>query len=139
MPVNIRHQRVEKEWKAMLDARWKELEGCSLEEARDKYLQYCFQLPFYGYHLFPVTHYSDWRMPQDVFIAINYTGIFFVSADKDVYNSFSYLELRSHTSTPYALKLSFDNNLSIEVKSDKGDEIISLIIDYKFLELSKED
>jgi hypothetical protein len=109
----------------------------SVQDARDMFMQIVRQLPFYGFHLFPITHSSNWNMPQSVYIGINLAGIFFLSATKQVYRSFSFLDVVSHVSTPYVIQLAFEGGQSILCKTICGDEITSLLIDYKYAELKK--
>lgn len=115
------------------------LVGVGKEEAKNMFLQFCTQLPFYGFHIFPVKHHSSsWKMPTDVFIAIHISGIFFLSAGKEVFYSFPFIAAQTHTATPFTLLIGFDNNQNIELRTNKGDEIISLIIDYKYFHFSKQ-
>mgnify|MGYP005996093445 CR=1 FL=1 len=138
VPENIRNRHTNSYWRRELDELHKELIGVSKEEAKQMYFQFCVQLPFYGFHVFPARHSSSWDMPGNIYIAIHVNGIFFLSAGKEVYYSFPFLEVLTHTSTPYTLQISFDNNQSIELRTNKGDEIISLIIDYKYFEFTKQ-
>ena len=49
LPNNIRHHRPEKEWKRELNELHSALTGVTKSEAKDMFLQYCTQLPFYGF------------------------------------------------------------------------------------------
>ena len=137
IPINIRHHRSEKDWKKEIDEIHHKLLGLDKDHAKESYLYYCSQLPFFGYHLFPVRYNGNWKMPNNVYIGINVAGIFFLSADKDVYYGFSFMEVKAHSCNANSLKLIFDCD-SVQVYSNKGDEIISLLIDYKYYHL-KED
>ena len=139
LPSNIRHQKTEQNWRIALQEHHEGLVGVSQEEARRMYMLYCIQLPFFGFHLFSVRHASDWDLPSDFYVAINVSGLFFCSADKEVYFSFPFMDVITHLSTPFSLQIGFDNNQQLEMRTNAGDEIISLIIDYKYAELKAAD
>merc|ERR1712100_260509 len=117
LPVNIRHQKGEKDWKSALREHQEQLRGTSKEEARERFLQYCIQLPFYGYHLVEVrpSSSSGWDLPSVFYVALHVSGLFFVSADKEVFYSFPFTDILKHVSTPFSLQIGFDHKQELEV------------------------
>merc|ERR1712130_1099747 len=106
-----------------------------------RFLQYCIQLPFYGYHLVEVrpSSSSGWDLPSVFYVALHVSGLFFVSADKEVFYSFPFTDILKHVSTPFSLQIGFDHKQELEVLTDAGDEIISLIIDYKYYHMKSSE
>eukprot|EP01096_Ripella_sp_DP13-Kostka_P006166 TRINITY_DN2192_c0_g1_i1.p1 TRINITY_DN2192_c0_g1~~TRINITY_DN2192_c0_g1_i1.p1 ORF type:complete len:312 (+),score=129.40 TRINITY_DN2192_c0_g1_i1:113-1048(+) len=138
MPDHVFHQRGTAEWKEDIDRSYKELKGVDQDELRAKYLQICKQLTFYGYKMIPAKHSSTWNMPSDIYLGIAQAGVFFLSSKtKEAFYSFSYLEILTHTSSPTTLLLGFDSGDEIELLTSHGDEAISLILDYKYLEFQE--
>lgn len=139
LPVNIRDSKTNSTWRKYINENHKLLQGVDKNEATKMYIQFCTQLPFYGFHLYPVKHYSVlWKMPTDIFIAVHILGIFFLSAGKEVFYCFPFINVLTHTATPFTLQIGFENNQNIELRTNQGDEIISLIIDYKYYLFSKQ-
>ena len=135
IPYTYIDLKTDKEWQDDIVVEYSKLNDSNADQAMERYLNHCTQLPFYGYHLFQVTHHSEWQMPMTVYLAINLEGLHFMSAEKETFFSFSFLEVTSHVSSPYGLQLGFDDGRSITVKTIKGDEIVSIFIDYKYFEL----
>lgn len=129
-------------WESDLISSYKNLIGLSKEETINKYLLKCTKLPFYGFHLFPVQFLDQTEgiiLPDEYYIGLHHSGVFFLGANKKIYGKYSYWDVLTHTSTPHIVTLTFSNNITVSARTIKGDEIISLVIDYKYLMLKPKD
>lgn len=59
-----------------------------------------------------------------------------MSHKKQIYYQFQFLDITTHSSTPHTVSLGFESNELI-LRTTKGDEILSLIIDYKYHRLKE--
>ena len=142
MPSDIYPHHSVREWKKLLTERHEELAGVSADDARNAFLDICKQLPFYGFHLFHVTTVQtqgDWKLPQKFLLGISQAGVFCLNSSKEIYHSFAFLDILYYSSTATAVELSLADGRNISANTNKGEEVISLIIDYKYHQLSKED
>jgi len=74
-------------WMQLIKHQYATMTGMKAEEARTYYLQYCQELPLYGFHLFVVEHREDasvWHMPKQFRVAVNVSGIYFIALDSPV-------------------------------------------------------
>ena len=76
-------------------------------------------------------------MPNNLFVGINVSGLYFMSADKEVYYCFSLFDIKAHSCLPSMLKLVFEKDY-IELITDKAEEFVSLLIDYKYHHLKSD-
>ena len=78
------------------------------------------------------TSAQAWNLPKSFYIGLCWDAFYFMNTEKVVYERFVYEDIHFHSSTASTIDLSFEGDRSILLHTSQGEEILSIVIDYKY-------